>query len=186
MSPLHHLLFILLFALTSGQALAQESVLVSCDGAPSDAVLQLPEPLNRWGQIYCTKYGHSLAAKERWIWSFPGAFAPVHLPAQMVRDQPKELGHKAYFKQLEFVPLSGTAAEDAVQKINGTSMRPDSAVATTFRLTLTNQSGQSHTVLFVQTINEVQAGKGLWGFWCNTGCTDGMPFMLLNYEGPKK
>lgn len=186
MSPLRHLYFILLFAFMSGQALAQDGFLVSCNGAPADAVLQPPSPLDQWGQIYCTKYGHSLAAKEHWIWSFPGAFAPVHLPAQMVRDQPKELGHKAYFKQLEFVPLSGAAADDAVQKINGKSMRPDSPVANAFRLTLTNQSGQSHVVLFVQTTNDVQSGKGLWGFWCNTDCTDGMPFMLLNYEGAKK
>lgn len=172
--------------LLSGHSFAQESVLIPCDGAPPDAVLKLPAPLDRWGQIYCTKFGHSLAAKERWLWSFPGAFAPVHLPAQMVRSQPKEVGHAAHFKGIEMAPLSGRDAEDAAEKLTkALSAKPDSAIANAFRLTLTNQAEQKHVVLFVQTVNEVQEGKGLWALWCEAECKGGMPFMLLNYEGKK-
>jgi hypothetical protein len=30
---------------------AEESVLISCEGSPADAILTLPPPLDRWGQI---------------------------------------------------------------------------------------------------------------------------------------
>jgi hypothetical protein len=184
LNPLFFATLLLVFA---WQAFAQGDILLSCADAPKDAVLQLPAPLDQWGGIYCTKYGHSLTAKERWIWSFPGAFAPVHLPAQMVRENPKEVGHAAYFKQVDLQSLAGVAADDAAKKINGAlGTRSDSPVANAYRLTLTNQAGQSHVVLFVQTVNELKDGKGLWAFWCDEGCKNGMPFMLLNYEGKGK
>jgi hypothetical protein len=184
---INHLWFTTLLLAFAGPVFAQDGILISCADSPKDAVLSLPEPLNHWGSVYCTKYGHSVAAKERWIWSFPGAFAPVHLPAQMVREQPKEVGNAAYFKQVELQPLVGTLADDAVKKINESlGTRPDSPVANAYRLTLTNQDGKSHVVLFVQTADEEKAGKGMWAFWCGEGCKDGMPFMLLNYEGTGK
>jgi hypothetical protein len=171
----------------SGLACAQDGILISCADSPQDAVLTLPDPLTSWGSVYCTKYGHSVAAKERWIWSFPGAFAPVHLPAQMVRENPKEVGNTAYFKQISLEPLASTAADDAVAKINGTlGTRADSPVANAYKLTLKNQDGKSHVVLFVQTVAEVKAGRGLWGLWCDESCKGGSPFMLLNYEGAGK
>jgi hypothetical protein len=179
---------VLFFALfSSGFGFAQENLLIPCDGAPPDAVLKLPAPLDRWGQIYCTKYGYSLAAKERWIWSFPGALAPIHLPAQMVRSQPKEVGHAAYFKGVELVPLPGRGMDEAAEKLTkALGAKPDGAIAHAFRLTLTNQAEQKHVVLFVQTVNEVQSGKSLWALWCDAECNEGMPFMLLNYEGVKR
>jgi len=187
MHSLRTFAFFVFALLSSGLGFAQESVLIPCEGASSDAVLKLPAPLDRWGQIYCTKFGHSLAAKERWIWSFPGAFAPVHLPAQMVRSEPKEVGHAAYFKGIELVSLSGRDADDATEKLTKSlGAKPDSAVANAFRLTLTNQIEQRHVVLFVQTVSEVKEGKGLWALWCEAECKGGMPFMLLNYEGVKQ
>ncbi len=187
MHILRNLAFLFFAALSSSLCFAQESVLIPCDGAPPDAVLKLPAPLDRWGQIYCTKFGHSLAAKEHWVWSFPGAFAPVHLPAQMVRSQPKEVGHAAYFKAVELVPLSGSDADDAAAKLTkALGAKPDSAIANAYRLTLTNQAEQKHVVLFVQTVGEVKDGKSFWSLWCDAECNGGMPFMLLNYEGMKR
>jgi len=187
MHVLRNFVFLFFVSFSSSVSFAQESVLIPCDGVPPDAVLELPTPLDRWGQIYCTKFGHSLAAKERWLWTFPGAFAPVHLPAQMVRSQPKEVGHAAYFKSIELVALSGPDADAAAGKLTkALGAKPDSAIANAFRLTLTNQAEQKHVVLFVQTANEVQAGKSLWALWCEAECNGGMPFMLLNYEGKKQ
>lgn len=184
---INHLLFTTLLLAFSGQSVAQDDILISCADSPKDAVLSLPAPLSHWGSVYCTKYGHAVAAKERWLWSFPGAFAPVHLPAQMVRRNPKELGNAAYFKQVNLETLLGNAADDAAAKINETlGARSDSPVAGAYRLTLQNQDGESHVVLFVQTVEEVKNGKGLWGLWCNESCKDGLPFMLLNYEGVGK
>ena len=184
---INHLLFTTLLLVFSGLVVAQDGILISCADSPKDAVLTLPAPLNHWGSVYCTKYGHAVAAKERWIWSFPGAFSPVHLPAQMVRQNPKEVGNAAYFKLISLEPLVGSAADDAAARINETlGTRSDSPVAVAYRLTLQNQDSGSHVVLFVQTVEEVKEGKGLWGLWCNESCKDGMPFMLLNYEGVGK
>ena len=128
-------------------------------------------------------YGHTLAARERWVWSFPGAFAPVHLPAQMVREKPKEVRNAAYFKKIEFASLNAQDAEDAAAKINGKlGTKADSPVSSAYRLTLVNQEGGSHMILFAITKNEVELGKGHWGMWCDKTCAEGSPFMLLNYE----
>lgn len=166
---------------------AQEDVLISCAGSPPEAVLQLPPPLSDWGKIYCTKYGHTLAAQERWIWSFPGAFALVHLPAQMVRDEPKSVGNAAYFRTIELVSLDGEEAEDAVARINSKlGTKADSPASSAYRLKLVNQEGDAHTVLFAITKNEAALGRGHWGLWCGKTCADGLPFMLLNYTKQSK
>lgn len=172
-----------LLALPLLTAEAQDDFLISCDGSPPESVLQLPPPLGDWGKIYCTRYGHTLAARERWVWSFPGAFAPVHLPAQMVREQPKEVRNAAYFKKIDLVLLEAHEAEDVAAKINGKlGTRADSPASSAYRLTLVNQEGGVHTVLFVITRKEVELGRGHWGMWCDKTCADGSPFMLLNYE----
>ena len=172
--------------IASGGTQAEESIETSCDGASANAVLKLPAPLNQWGQIRCTVYGHTLTAKDNWVWSYPGAFAPVHLPAQMVKDNPKKIGHKAYFKSVSFIRLEETDANAAAEKINTTlSAKYDSKIESAYRLTLTNNEGKSHVALFVRTESEFKDGRGFWGFWCKLGCDGGSPFMLLNYEGKK-
>ncbi|HMM77731.1 MAG TPA: hypothetical protein PJ986_18660 [Gammaproteobacteria bacterium] len=178
---------VVLLGLSVLKAVAQENILIPCAGAPSEAVLQLPVPLSDWGEIYCTKFRHTLAAKQHWIWSFPGALAPVHLPAQMVREQPKEVRHAAYFRSLELVQLHGEEAEGVAAKINSKlGTRSDSPVSSAYRLTLTNQDEQAHMVLFAITAREVEIGKGHWGIWCDKDCANGSPFMLLKYEKPAK
>jgi hypothetical protein len=176
-----------LLALHLLTASAQDDFLIPCAGSPAESVLQLPPPLNDWGKVYCTKFGHTLAARDRWIWSFPSALAPVHLPAQMVRDQPKEVGNAAHFKKIELLALNGQDAQDVVAKINGKlGTRSNPPVSSAYRLTLVNQEGDTHEVLFAITKAEVELGKGHWGMWCDKNCADGSPFMLLNYEKQAK
>lgn len=177
----------MLVLITCAASSAQDELLISCDDAPPQAVVQLPEPLATWGKLYCTKYGHTVGSRDRWIWSFPGALSPVHLPAQMGRGAPKELRHAAYFQKIEFVALTGRAAKDAADRINGKfATGSDSPVSSAFRLTLTNQDGKSHVVLFAITVSDAESGMGHWGFWCQSECQDGTPFMLLNYEAQRK
>ncbi len=164
---------------------AQESIEVSCSGAPSEAVRVLPEPLSRWAKIRCTIFGHTLTANDQWLWSAPGALAPTHFPAQMVRKDPQQLGHQAYFRAIEFVKIEGTEASDANQKISGALGAKPEPLESAYRLTLTNNQGNQHIVYFVRTEHEAKTGQGLWGFACNSGCKQGTPFMLLNYEGKR-
>lgn len=172
----------LLCTVASSTALAQQSIEIPCTGSPPEAVTELPEPLRQWGTIRCTVYGHVLAAKDKWVWSYPGAFAPVFLPAQMVRDNPARVGNSSYFKQLVFKKLDEAEASGAAAAINSKLGTRPMPVDFAFDLTLTNNEGDAHQVRFVQTTEETKTGKGLWGFWCSPGCKDGQPFMLLNFE----
>ena len=38
-----------------------------CAGSPPDAVMNLPAPLEKWGQITCTPYGHMLTSRDGWM-----------------------------------------------------------------------------------------------------------------------
>ncbi|HUS24350.1 MAG TPA: hypothetical protein VM369_05330, partial [Candidatus Binatia bacterium] len=100
-----------LFAAWLGTAQAQPSG--DCAGSPAEAVTKLPAPLSDWGQVMCTPYGHIITNRQGWIWTQPGSYAPVMIPAQMVRQNPEPLGNKMYFTQISFGRVEGKEFEDA-------------------------------------------------------------------------
>jgi len=168
--------------LLSGSAWPQtDGVVVPCRDVPKDAVLDLPDPLNRWGAVLCTVYGHLIAPRDGFIWSFPGTFAPVHFPAQMVRSNPKEVGNGAYFVEISVDKLSPADGE----KINteftkGLGVRHD-PVQNVYRLTAKNNSGGVHTAYFLTFPN-----NDVWGLWCNEQCGRTPPFMVLDMRRQKR
>jgi hypothetical protein len=181
------LLVLIILLCLSEIVTAQGDMLIPCDGAPAEAVMKLPEPLGSWGALYCTKYGHSIAAKEQWIWSFPGAFAPVHIPAQMVRSNPKEIGHAAFFKNIQLIELKGDSIIDAQVKFKNSFIAEwESPIAAAYRLILVNQADKNLEILFLITEDDIKDGRGHWALWCKKECQDGTPFMLLNYEGQEE
>src|ERR1041384_5585564 len=40
-----------------------------CKGTPMDAVMMLPSPLRKGGQINCTPFGHALVSRDGWVWA---------------------------------------------------------------------------------------------------------------------
>jgi hypothetical protein len=160
----------------------QNPVANECAGTPADAVMTLPAPLNRWGELACTPYGHVIAAHRGWIWTRPGAFSPVYVPAQMVRNNPAEIGNRAYFSAINFIRVDTTAQIQvpyrAFRKIFPTADLPPR----TYRLDVTSNSGRSLRLYFL----EYEAGP--WGIWChaNGECDSSSTFMILDMNKPRQ
>jgi hypothetical protein len=168
--------FITLFA-ASGAWAQKNEFLIPCQDAPKEAVLSLPDPISSWGTVHCTIYGHLIAARDGYIWSFPGALAPVHLPAQMVRSDPKEVGNTVYFVNVSVETLSPAESEKINDEFTkGLSVRRDTAEHV-YRLTAKNNSGGQHIAYFL-----VFSNSNVWGLWCNEQCGRTPPFMVLNMQ----
>ncbi len=89
-----------------------DGIEITCDQSPQAAVLEIPEPANRFVHVLCTKYGHVIAPVAGWFWTPRGTFSPVFFPAQMVRENPEETGNAVYFSSITATPLDGKAAEE--------------------------------------------------------------------------
>jgi hypothetical protein len=77
-----------------------------CAGTPAGAVMTLPAPLDQWAELYCTEYGHVIAARDGWRWSLPGAYRAVFVPAQTGTDFPLTLGNTSYFTRIDMAEIS--------------------------------------------------------------------------------
>lgn len=146
-----------------------------CQPPPAAAVTKLPPLLARWGALVCTPYGYIITAREGWIWSQPGGYAPVWIPAQMVRERPALLGARAYFTHITFTPVSGRALDRpdaAFHEIFPGSPKPRSG----YRLDVVSSSGKSLRLYFL-----LDAKNDPWGVWCpGNQCRPRSFFMLLN------
>ena len=146
----------------------------TCDGAPGDAVVELPSPLSEWGQLRCTPYGYIITSREGWIWTFPTTYSPVMIPSQMVRQNPEPLGSRSYFTRIEMEALHAEKADAAIKMFEAyfdkSKKRP-----VAYSLVVSSNSGK--TLKF----NFFDFGNSLWGMWCNKECEpSSWPFMLLD------
>lgn len=144
-----------------------------CDGSPKAAVMSLPAPLNNWGQIVCSPYGHIISNKQGLIWSNVGSYSPVMIPSQMVRTGPKELGNESYFTSIEMVKLEGAEAKSSIELFEtGFDKSPTSP--SVYSLVVTSISGKKLSFKFFDY------GDSQWGMWCNKKCDLNSKFMILN------
>lgn len=106
----------LILGLISILSLAAKSNPVGdCVGTPKEAVTELPSPLDNWGQIVCTPYGHIISNKQGYVWSNIGSYSPVMIPSQMVRTNPKNVGNNSYFTSIEMNLLQGEEAASSIE-----------------------------------------------------------------------
>lgn len=151
-----------------------------CSGTPPDAVMTLPQPLSKWGTLVCTPYGHIISNHEGWIWSNEGAYSPVFIPSQMMRDNPLPVGNKSYFTRINLVKVDGPEFQTAYSAFHG-NFAPDKTLPTGYRLDLESVSGRTLKLYFFDY--ETHA----WGIWCTTGvCDPGSRFMLIDMSHPAK
>src|SRR5438067_13230594 len=68
-----------------------------CSSAPADAVMNLPAPLNKWGQITCTPLGHMLTSHEGWIWIMPDASGTVLIAATELEKAKEGANSDSYY-----------------------------------------------------------------------------------------
>lgn len=168
------LVAILCFMTVSLPALAAPA---ECSRRPAEAVTVLPAPLSDWGTLICTPYGYVIAAKEGWIWSQPTDYAPVFVPAQMVRKDPAPLGSAAYFKKIDLSPARGAEFE-AAKEIAFAGMDGPKDFAG-YRLDLTSYAGRSLRLYFFQD------GHSRWGIWCpQDKCDRSSLFMVMDMSKP--
>lgn len=160
---------LLLGCLTAGRTWAQD-----CAGTPAEAVMTLPAPLNDWGQIHCTPYGHVIAARDGWIWSQMGAYAPVFIPSQMVRNNPTELGNQSYFSSLNLIAVSAQEAEPALAEFR--RLFAPELPKQSYQFDAISVSGRALRLYFLDYGNDTRLG-----IWCRDGiCSPESIFMLLD------
>lgn len=161
----------------SQTAIAQTGT-IDCADTPAGAVMSLPPPLDEWGEIFCTPYGHVIAARRGWIWSEPGDYSPVFLPSQMVRSNPDQVGNASYFTIITLTRVVGEEFDEAYKTFQ-VGFDPNEKPPTGFRLNLASVSGRTLLLYFFDY------GDFAWGMWCPSGeCTADGRFMILDMSKP--
>jgi hypothetical protein len=148
-----------------------------CAGTPPQAVMELPQPLAKWGQLVCTPYGHIISNHAGWIWSNPGSYSPVFIPAQMVVDNPAPTGNLSYFTKIEMVEVTGKQYSDVYRTFHG-HFGVDDKLPRAFKLDVDSVPGPPVTHL---TLYFFDYGSSAWGMWCPHGkCDPTSNFMILD------
>ncbi len=112
-----------------------------CDGAPPNAVVDLPAPINQWLSISCSVYGHALVGTDTTNWwterlQRSGVFpAQCHMPFQ---EEP----NLYFFTTIEVTKLDRDTANEEERK--GVDDRAD-----TWRLLATTSMGNTIRLYFV-------------------------------------
>jgi len=75
--------------------------------AAPEAVVKLPAPLSKWGQITCTPLGQMLTSREGWIWIMPDASGTVLIPAQELENAKDSNGTDSYFIRIDVAQVKG-------------------------------------------------------------------------------
>ncbi len=150
-----------------------------CTGTPAAAIMKLPPPLDKWGQIVCTPYGHIITARQGWLWNRPGAYSPVWVPAQMVKQDPAPLGNQSYFTKIDFTKVSGDELQIPYQAFS--QFRSEGPPPPVYRLDVTSISGSSLRLYFLDYPSSP------WGVWCSDGkCDSSQIFMILDMSKAPK
>jgi hypothetical protein len=144
------LFFVILTALSS-LATAQ-SIEIPCEGSPKDAVLSVPQPADRFLHVLCSRFGHLLTATRGWLFTQPGAYAPVFFPAQMVRENPAETGHSVYFKSINVKSLTGPEATAKWSASALVDMFPKGAPQKALEVIAENNTGGTHSIYLFQRV----------------------------------
>jgi len=161
-------ILLICFLIFSGQITAEP--VGECEGAPQEAVMELPRPINEWGVIVCTPYGHLISNKEGWIWSNPGSYSPVMIPSQMVRSNPEALGNKSFFTEISLKKIQGKEASAAIEFFErGFDKSP--SIPNVYSMKVVSVSGREHGFQFFEYEDHQ------WGMWCNKECDPESSYM---------
>jgi hypothetical protein len=147
---------------------------IDCTGSPSQAVMILPEPLSKWGEITCTAYGHVLQGRGNWVWIWPDGSGTVFIPSQLVMSNPEMLGNRSYFTRIEIRRVRGLELDQAYstfrEGMDGKETPPD-----VYRADLTSVSGRVMGVYFFDYDSYA------WGMSCpDNNCVQDSRFIMLD------
>ena len=168
-------------ALGCGTAVSQENDRdEQCKGSPMDAVMLLPAPLRKWGQVNCTPFGHTLGSRDGWIWASLDDGSKVRIPSQTSRGKLAEIGNASYFTSIHEDQLDDEDRANVTEVFeDGLSLKGDAS--NVFRVELTSVSGRSMTLYFFDF------GTFAGGMWCPAnGCVPESRFLIMEQDEAHK
>lgn len=157
---------------------------ICAGGAPTDAVVKLPVPLSKWGQLICTPLGYVLTGHKGWVWLQPSDHSLVMIPAQLSAafksDGRDHLGTddngKAYFTRIDVGKASGADFDKAYAAFHD-GFDPNEQKPEGYRLDLQSADGNSLTIYLFDYFTYG------WGIACPEGaCDRSTRFMMLDME----
>ena len=147
-----------------------------CKGTPPEAVMILPAPLSKWGEISCTPFGHVLTSRKDWIWILPTVRQPIFVPSQMVDRLPQLLGNKSYFTRIEMMRIGGEEFASAYDTFHE-GFDPNETIPDGYRVDLTSASGKTVRLYFFDYDTYA------WGMECRDAkCERDSRFMILDKD----
>jgi len=151
-----------------------------CKGTPLDAVMMLPSPLRKWGQINCTPYGHALVSRDGWVWASLDDAKKVRIPSQIARGKLAEIGNASYFTSIHESQVDGDDRTNATEVLeDGLTLKGDAS--NVYRVDLTSISGRTVTVYFFDF------GTFAAGMWCpKDGCVPESRFLIMQQDDAHK
>lgn len=153
---------------------------ISCQDGPKDIVTEVPKLVYALASVKCTVYGQILTGADGVLWNYPGGFAPVIIPAQMVRTQPERVNNKFHFTSVAAKKLSHSEAVEIYQDFGRGFDEMQKEAPETIEIAVTNQKGVTQKVYLFQLAPET-----MWGFACQPTCKPEMAFMVMKFEQPK-
>lgn len=167
-------LFALSICALPDSAAPRTASVIDCSGSPAEAVMTLPAPLSKWGQVSCTPYGHVLTGRDNWVWVWPDGSGTVFIPSQLVMSNPEILGNRSYFTQIEVGRARGAEFDQAYatfrEGLDGKETPPD-----VYRADLTSVSGRMIRVYFFDYDSYA------WGMSCpDNNCVQDSRFIILD------
>jgi len=149
------------------------SVENECKGSPLDAVMILPSPLRKWGEIVCTPFGHELRSRDGWIWASLDDGKSVRVPSQMVVRNPAPIGNQSYFADIQVQELPEADTVLALATFSE-DLPLDEMSAKAYRGTLTSVSGGEITLYFFDF------GDFAGAMWCpDESCVSSSRFLIM-------
>jgi len=153
---------------------------ISCKDGPKEMITEVPKLVHALASVKCTVYGQILTGADGVLWNYPGGFAPVIIPAQMVRAQPEKVNNKFHFTSVAAKKLSQSEAVEIYKGFGqGFDEMPKEAPKT-IEIVATNQKGVTQKVYLFQLTPET-----MWGFSCQPTCKPEIAFMVMKFEQPK-
>jgi hypothetical protein len=151
-----------------------------CSSAPPEAVVKLPTPLSKWGQITCTPLGHMLTSHEGWIWIMPDATGTVIIPSQELENARESASAESYFTKIDVVQVKGDEYDSAYRAFHvgfdDKEVKPDA-----YRVDLASVSGRTVRMFFFDYDSYA------WGMTCpDNKCDTDTRFMVLDKNNRPK
>jgi hypothetical protein len=172
------MLTLLLIASSAHSQQSIEAITIPCSGAPSAAVVKVPQLISKWAAVRCTEYGHIVMAAPGWIWHAPRENQFVRLWAQGDGQDLKRVGHSAHFVQIDARRLSSAAAEEANTLLSASIGAPPQPLSKALELRVKANGGVNRTVVFVISEANAQIGN-LWAYACGQTCGERTVFMIF-------